>query len=175
MRHIHLEQCDSTQDVLERQLEEAGGEDILVSTSRQMVGRGRASNTWEHLPGALAFSFTCPPHPKSTWQSLEVAVCLEHFLSAQFSANLQLKWPNDLYSEGKKCGGILLKNQGQRVLVGVGLNLRPSPLWGHAISTNISLEPDWASELPKKFVESYLSLRPLPINEITETNDALAV
>lgn len=164
MRHIHLEQCDSTQDVLERQLEEVPGEDLLISASLQSQGRGRGHNSWEHQSGALAFSFSAPPHPQSTWQSLEVAVCMANFLQDRFApAEIALKWPNDLYSAGKKCGGIIIKNQGNRVLIGIGLNLLPCAAWGHVLNEDNQFHPSWQSLIPADFVRSYLLTRPLPI------------
>jgi BirA family biotin operon repressor/biotin-[acetyl-CoA-carboxylase] ligase len=41
---------------------------------------------------------------------------------------MQLKWPNDLYLGGKKCGGVLIdlvqsSNQDWTIVVGVGLNV----------------------------------------------------
>ena len=38
-----------------------------------------------------------------------------------------LKWPNDLLLSGKKLGGILLERSGDRVVIGIGVNLASAP------------------------------------------------
>ena len=40
---------------------------------------------------------------------------------------LMLKWPNDLLLDGHKLAGILLERQGNRVVVGIGVNLAVAP------------------------------------------------
>jgi len=34
-----------------------------------------------------------------------------------------IKWPNDIYLEGKKCAGVLVEKTGDRLVVGIGLNV----------------------------------------------------
>jgi BirA family biotin operon repressor/biotin-[acetyl-CoA-carboxylase] ligase len=43
---------------------------------------------------------------------------------------LMLKWPNDLLLSGRKVAGILLERSGDRVAVGIGVNLASSPELG---------------------------------------------
>lgn len=40
---------------------------------------------------------------------------------------LLLKWPNDLLLDGRKVAGILLERQGERVVIGFGVNLAAAP------------------------------------------------
>ena len=40
---------------------------------------------------------------------------------------LLLKWPNDLLLDGRKVAGILLERQGDRVVIGFGVNLAAAP------------------------------------------------
>ena len=40
---------------------------------------------------------------------------------------LMLKWPNDLLLDGGKLAGILLERSGDRVVVGIGVNLASAP------------------------------------------------
>jgi BirA family biotin operon repressor/biotin-[acetyl-CoA-carboxylase] ligase len=39
-----------------------------------------------------------------------------------------LKWPNDLMLRGKKVAGILLERSGDRIAVGIGINLASAPV-----------------------------------------------
>lgn len=167
LKQLHLDQCDSTQDELERHLEGLAPKDfLLVSTDQQLQGRGRGAHTWDHQAGALAFSFSCPPHPVLTWQSLEVAVCLAEFCKQQFGVAMDLKWPNDLYRHEKKAGGILLKHRGSTMLIGIGLNLLPTPLWGHLLDSGDRLPKSWQRELPAQFVRYYMENHPMDVNDI---------
>lgn len=166
-RQVHLEQCDSTQDELERHVEgDNQSESVLISTSKQLNGRGRGAHSWEYNAGSLAFSFTVSPHPELTWQSLEVAICLAQFFEKRFSTNLQLKWPNDIYSNEKKCGGILLKKTSTTMLVGIGINLLPNSNWGSVFNESIQLESDWSSKIPAEFVRYYLQVHPVEVASI---------
>lgn len=166
-KHIHLKQCDSTQDELERHVEvDKDLESVLITTSKQINGRGRGAHTWEHLFGSLAFSFSAPAHSQLTWQSLEVAVCLALFFEEHFDSKLDLKWPNDIYSNGKKCGGILLKKTSSKMLIGIGLNLFPNSNWGNVLNDSISMNEDWKSKLPSEILGHYLKFHPADVTKI---------
>lgn len=160
LRQLHMDDCDSTQDVLERHLEESPDEQWLISTNLQKSGRGRGDKNWDHISGGLAFSFNAPPHPEGTWQSLEVALVATQWFEKQGNP-LELKWPNDLYRDGLKCGGILLKSSHGQMIIGIGINLLSSPSWGHAWR-NGKLPSDYQMSFPRHIVELYHSLTSLP-------------
>jgi len=124
IKHIHLDECDSTQDRLKEQLNNPDhSEQILVSTENQISGRGRGEKKWEALPGSLCFSFNIKPHSKFSFTALEVSVILTNFFELK-GQSLKLKWPNDLWNnELKKCGGILIQGNQSNFLAGIGLNL----------------------------------------------------
>ena len=63
-------------------------------------------------------------------QSLSLAAGLaliEAVDSAAPGLPLLLKWPNDVVADGAKLAGILLERQGDRVVVGFGVNLADAP------------------------------------------------
>jgi BirA family transcriptional regulator, biotin operon repressor / biotin---[acetyl-CoA-carboxylase] ligase len=123
IRQIHLDECDSTQDVLKEQLSLSSSELILVSCENQISGRGRGENKWTTLPGSLCFSLNFAPHPIISFTAIEIAVILTDFFREK-KIDLKLKWPNDLWDKGlKKCGGILVQGTQQQFLAGIGLNL----------------------------------------------------
>jgi BirA family biotin operon repressor/biotin-[acetyl-CoA-carboxylase] ligase len=77
------------------------------------------------------------------WSGLSLAVGLS--LAESLHPDVRLKWPNDLWFEDRKLGGILVEaaSMGGRsqVVVGVGLNIRPQP------SEGLSTAPAALSEL----------------------------
>lgn len=107
----------------------------------QQAGRGRRGRRWVSQPGdALTFSIalerlideraTKPvvmPAAFSLVAGLMVARSLE--TSPLTSSKPTLKWPNDVLLNGSKVAGILVEvsqsRPVQRLVVGIGLNLRP--------------------------------------------------
>lgn len=127
-----LETIDSTQLEMKRLLE-AGPLPHLSSVLalEQTQGRGRQGNTWISKKGNLFLSIVVELEEAQlsknvTWAPLWVGVKVRQALVdlGCKSSDLQLKWPNDLYFQNKKkCGGILCEKMGNRLIVGVGLNL----------------------------------------------------
>ena len=125
-----LHQADSTNRVV---LEaNAGGDPQLCLAEYQTAGRGRRGRVWRSPYGAnlylsLGWSFPNWP-PQLTTLPLAVGVACARALRSVGLEAPQLKWPNDLYAEGRKLGGILIEHRGEaggacRVVVGVGLNV----------------------------------------------------
>lgn len=123
MKHVHLSECDSTQDVLKEQLHGKAFQEILVSCEHQKQGRGRGEHTWLSMPGTLCFSFSAKAHSVASWSALEMSTLVTRFFEFEGS-KLKLKWPNDIWNhENKKCCGILIQNTSEGMLVGIGINL----------------------------------------------------
>jgi BirA family biotin operon repressor/biotin-[acetyl-CoA-carboxylase] ligase len=98
----------------------------LLVAERQTAGRGRMGRVWQSQPGdSLTFSLSLPMAPKD-WSGLSLAVGLS--LAESLHPQVGLKWPNDLWVQERKLGGILVEaaSMGGRsqVVIGVGLNIR---------------------------------------------------
>jgi BirA family biotin operon repressor/biotin-[acetyl-CoA-carboxylase] ligase len=114
-----------------------GGElPLLVLTERQTAGRGRGANRWQSAPGALTFSLVLDASagaisPGDRSQAALVAglaVC-EALEGLVPQAAWRVKWPNDVYADGRKLCGILCEGasgQEGRLVVGIGLNVNNS-------------------------------------------------
>jgi BirA family transcriptional regulator, biotin operon repressor / biotin---[acetyl-CoA-carboxylase] ligase len=128
------DQLDSTNSAaLSLALSESFDLPAIIGTTRQTAGRGRGSNSWWSSDGALTFSILFNPldHglPFARWPQvalmtgLAVADVLESYLPP---ASVQLKWPNDVYADGRKICGILTEvppGRTDRLVVGIGLNV----------------------------------------------------
>ncbi len=98
----------------------------------QSAGRGRRGREWRSPFGAnlyLSIAWTYPLWPPQLPAlSLAVGVVCARALHAAGVDGLRLKWPNDLWVQERKLGGILIEQRGEstgqcRVVVGVGINV----------------------------------------------------
>lgn len=123
IRHVHVNDCDSTQDELKEQLKQNASETVLVSCENQISGRGRGENKWSSMPGTLCLSMNISPHVVMSYTAIELSVIVARFFENK-AKTVKLKWPNDLWDEhGKKCGGILVQGSQNQLLAGIGINL----------------------------------------------------
>ncbi len=127
-----LPEIDSTNSELMRRARAGQHEPTLLVAERQTAGRGRMGRVWQSQPGdSLTFSLSLPFAPKD-WSGLSLAGGLS--LAESLHPQVGLKWPNDLWVQERKLGGILVEaaSMGGRsqVVVGVGLNIRPRPVEG---------------------------------------------
>lgn len=132
MERRHLAECGSTNTEALAHLR-AGGGPLLLSAARQTAGRGRLGRAWQSDDAALTFSLatTLPAALDLSGLSLAVGCTVADVLDAP-GERIQLKWPNDLFLDGAKLGGILIETvpmPGERrgVVIGIGLNLQPLP------------------------------------------------
>lgn len=102
----------------------------LIYAQSQTAGRGRGENRWWSETGSLTFSLVVDTEviglPASLWPRLSMAVGIAicHLLErAPWQLPMQIKWPNDVYVQGKKLGGILIEHSGSHLVIGVGLNV----------------------------------------------------
>lgn len=94
----------------------------------QTAGRGRRGRTWQSPnSGNIYFSFRwCFQAVPANYGclGLVVGVAVAEALAAYGLQGQMLKWPNDIYYQGQKLGGILLQTAQplQQVVIGIGLN-----------------------------------------------------
>ncbi len=113
--------------------ENALNEGDVVIAGAQTNGRGQRGNVWEAAPGQnLTFSLVLAPHFLALSQQflLHVVTSLAVANAAAKWSSLEVvvKWPNDIYCENQKIGGILIENTliGHQIkysVVGIGLNV----------------------------------------------------
>lgn len=142
-----LPEIDSTNSELMRRARTGDMAPVLLVAERQTAGRGRLGRGWQSDSAAsLTFSLGLPLVP-ADWSglSLVVGVCLAESLHPA----IRLKWPNDLWLDDRKLGGILIETAGfgepggaQRyAVVGVGINI------GSRAPQGLSTPPAWLQEV----------------------------
>lgn len=126
--HRHFRATDST-NTRARELAEAGAPGGMVVTAEaQSAGRGRQGRSWLAPAGkALLYSAILRPLDERHLLlplSAPLAVC-EAAERLERGIECQIKWPNDVWLEGRKLAGILIEARPQDgwAVIGVGLNL----------------------------------------------------
>lgn len=131
-----LPQIDSSNSELMRRARAGQADPVLLVAESQTAGRGRLGRSWHSAPGdSLTFSLGLPLAPPS-WSGLSLAVGAS--LAESLHPSVRLKWPNDLWVDGRKLAGILIETasfgQGgaaaRQAVIGVGINIAPRPADG---------------------------------------------
>ena len=120
---------DSTNTELMRRARAGRLEPTLLVAEQQTAGRGRLGRAWHGEAGdALTFSLGLPLAP-ADWSGLSLAVGVA--VADALHPDIRLKWPNDLWLQGRKLGGILIETAStaataaRYAVVGIGLNIAP--------------------------------------------------
>ena len=92
----------------------------------QTAGRGRLGRVWVDEPGTgLALSVVLyPPPPVARWPELTLVAA--RAVAAAIGEGATIKDPNDVLLDGKKVSGILAE-AGERVVLGIGVNVGEAP------------------------------------------------
>lgn len=146
---IFVPECHSTNTLaLELSQKPSTSDGTVVITDNQTAGRGQRGNTWQTEPGK---NLTLSVILKPTFLQVKDQFFLNIFASLAIYDLLQsktdrvnIKWPNDIYVNGKKLCGILIENQirGLQVsntILGIGLNVNQQN-FSKSSATSLSLE-----------------------------------
>jgi BirA family transcriptional regulator, biotin operon repressor / biotin---[acetyl-CoA-carboxylase] ligase len=119
--YLHAVETDSTQ----RMPPADAPHGTVALAEHQTEGRGRLGRVWVDEPGAgLALSVVLwPPAPVARWPELTL-VAAEAVADAIGGATI--KHPNDVLVGGRKVAGILAE-AGERVVLGIGVNVGSAP------------------------------------------------
>lgn len=132
IRFIHLHEVSSTNDYLKTYTPAEDEEMTVVTTDFQSEGKGQGTNTWESNPGEnLLFSVLC--HPKNVSAKRQFILSQAMALAIRdalrpYIDDIEIKWPNDIYWNDHKLGGILIQCRltGANVrdcIMGVGIDV----------------------------------------------------
>jgi BirA family biotin operon repressor/biotin-[acetyl-CoA-carboxylase] ligase len=135
---VHHRATDST-NARARALAVAGApHGTLVTADEQSAGRGRQGRSWVAEPGdALLMSLVLRDIDAILPLAAAVAV------ADAIGPDSRIKWPNDIWIEGRKVAGILLEGRPQEgwAVLGIGINVRTRefPAELREIATSLAL------------------------------------
>jgi BirA family biotin operon repressor/biotin-[acetyl-CoA-carboxylase] ligase len=131
------DEIDSTNEEARRLAAAGESGPIWLRADRQTAGRGRRGRVWESPQGNLAATLLISPdRPASECAQLSFVTAIaaaDAVSSFAPSADVKVKWPNDVLVGGKKLAGILLESTSGTSMtptylaVGVGMNLAHFP------------------------------------------------
>lgn len=130
----HYATLGSTNDHAKSLAQGSGKLPCLIVADQQTSGRGRGANRWWSGQGSLTFSLLLAPSQlpmaPQQWPLVSLAAGIAVVDAAaplvpDHTAGIH--WPNDVYVDGRKLGGILVEVTPSRVcVVGIGLNANNS-------------------------------------------------
>lgn len=131
---IHYDSIGSTNNEA-RELAEAGEpEGTVVISERQTGGRGRSGKKWisQDYKGILMSVILRPDMDLAVVPLVTLIGCAAAGMAIEkLTDNVRLKWPNDVFLNGRKIGGILTETAGEidkvdYIVLGIGINVNQS-------------------------------------------------
>jgi BirA family biotin operon repressor/biotin-[acetyl-CoA-carboxylase] ligase len=130
----YYDETQSTNDVAEQLARDGAMEGTIVAAEYQNSGRGRLKRKWLSPKGRnLLFSVILRPHLDPGFVSLMTIMSSVALARAmrQEGVPARIKWPNDVYVDGKKIAGILTEMSSEQdrvkyVVIGIGMNVNMS-------------------------------------------------
>lgn len=139
----HHRATDSTNERA-KQLAAAGApHGTLVTADEQSAGRGRQGRVWTASPGhALLMSLVLRGLGKGdALLPLVAAVAVCEACEGTAGVSCRIKWPNDVWIDGRKVCGILVEGRPQEgwAVLGIGVNVSTPEFPGELAETATSL------------------------------------
>jgi len=124
--HRHYRRTDST-NARAKELAIAGAPGgLVVSADEQTSGRGRQGREWFAPPGgALLYTALLRPLGNRPALPLAVPLAVAEAAEALGDADCRVKWPNDVWIDGRKLAGILIEGRPEQdwAVIGAGINV----------------------------------------------------
>ncbi|MBO5004613.1 MAG: biotin--[acetyl-CoA-carboxylase] ligase [Clostridia bacterium] len=166
---IFYKEIGSTQDEAKRLINTNIDNGTVILANSQKKGRGTKENIWYTGIGKN-IAMTLIIFPNCNIQELDgltmlIAKCLVSTISELYNYELTIKYPNDLFLNGKKIAGILTetstsKNKVNHILIGIGFNINEDNFNVDTLNIATSLKREYnkefsREEIIKKFLEIF--------------------
>ncbi len=148
-----FQETTSTNDVMEKLARDGVKEGAVVFAESQTKGRGRLGRKWMSPSGkGLWFSVLLRPRlsPQTVTQlTIAAATALARAIQLQTGLTPEIKWPNDIWVQGRKVAGILTEMSAEMdhvkyVILGIGVDVNLSeaefPTELRTIATSLQIE-----------------------------------
>ena len=174
---LYLDRASTTQETL-RGIVPWCENGWVALTGNQTSGRGRRGTTWLSPAGSVAFSIALQIEAHNAQrltfiQYIAALAVVEVMKNPEWNGmRLKLKWPNDIFKDGVKVGGVLCEGSSRKgmfhIVVGVGINItNPQP--------TACLVPDKEGIFREIFVGQYLTAFEILYDQMCERGFEAAV
>ncbi len=103
----------SSTNTLALEAGQAGARSGVWVADEQTAGRGRGGHSWHSAAGdglyVSVLVVPALPLAMALWISLATGLAAKQAIGEVAGLNADIRWPNDLLANGKKCGGILVE------------------------------------------------------------------
>ncbi len=136
---IELQSIDSTNNYARQQIHAGLAQHgMAIFSHEQLAGKGQRGKSWQAEKGTnIILSLIINPYPLQLVQQFQLSACfavgVHDFFIKYAGDDSKIKWPNDLYWQDRKAGGILIESivgsRGSGVaawewsIVGIGINI----------------------------------------------------
>lgn len=113
---IELQSVDSTNNYARRLIHEGMAEHgTAIFAHEQLAGKGQRGKDWSTEKGAnIILTIIINAQPLQLLKQFELSACISavvcEFFAKYAGQDTRIKWPNDLYYQDRKAGGILIEN-----------------------------------------------------------------
>jgi BirA family transcriptional regulator, biotin operon repressor / biotin---[acetyl-CoA-carboxylase] ligase len=154
----HLASVTSTNS-LALEAAQAGERNGVWIADEQTAGRGRGGHGWHSIAGdglyvsVLMTPSIALPMTQALWLSLATGLAAQAAIHKASGLKVDIRWPNDLLLNGRKCGGILVETAVapgaaeqpatlRYAVIGIGINVNHAEFPGDiaAIATSLFRE-----------------------------------
>jgi BirA family biotin operon repressor/biotin-[acetyl-CoA-carboxylase] ligase len=134
---VHLSSVRST-NIIALEAAQTGARHGVWVADEQTAGRGRGGHGWHSAvgDGLYVSALVTPTLPmvKALWLSLATALAAKAAIGEVTNLEADIRWPNDVLINGRKCGGILVETSAtsaerrdesmlRYAVIGIGINL----------------------------------------------------
>jgi BirA family biotin operon repressor/biotin-[acetyl-CoA-carboxylase] ligase len=163
---LRYDSLPSTNTEAARQARLGAREGLCVIAREQTAGRGRRERVWvSEMDAGLYFSILLRPKlEQKFWPVLTLmsALAVHDALMDACGLRTDIKWPNDIFSGGRKLCGILAEtveaDAGRAVIIGIGINLKDAafPEELRSIATSVEAETNCGCDR-ERLIEALVS------------------
>ena len=126
MRIFRFDEIDSTSDFLKDKKDKKSMD--LVISKKQTKGRGQWNRKWYSGEGGAWFTLAIELEKNEDMDkykdlTINIANIIISILKKVVKLDYKIKYPNDIYVNGKKLAGILVEKIDDYLYIGIGINV----------------------------------------------------
>jgi BirA family biotin operon repressor/biotin-[acetyl-CoA-carboxylase] ligase len=179
-RAVHwFESVGSTMTVAAELAREGCAGGTAVVADEQTAGIGRHGHSWHSQPGGLYVSIVLRLARPLPAMMLALGLAARRAIVATTGLQPDLRWPNDVLLDGRKCAGVLAQLEGGAVIAGIGINVNQTEFPDELEATSLLLAGATATRenvlaALLEAVDRYCSEEPEEIRRLFEASSSYA-